>query len=331
MEDRNKENYIIPEFGEKYMSTINREHVQKLYKHAVERSESVASLVKTVMNTSMKYALSKNVVAQNTAEGVNLPKCVKKKEYRIRKIDVKKTLTVEQVILLLEKSKETKIYLHILFAVMMGLRRSEINGVKYSDIDYLHRTLKVQRQLGKKPNTTKDDVAPKMLTKQDIPPKTDSSYRELDIPDIVFEAILEQRKIYEANRRRRPKEFRDLDYICCSSYGNPRSKSFHHQYYKELLQKLGLPDIRFHALRSTITTILMKNNFNLKGISKMLGHASEIISADVYGDTQEIIEDCLDVLEPFIMEVIPEEMDSRYYDYSDIGVMEEYYDELMVG
>ncbi len=113
-------------------------------------------------------------------------------------------------------------------------------------------------------------------------------------------------------------------------YGNPRSKSFHHQYYKELLQELGLPDIRFHALRSTITTILMKNNFNLKGISKMLGHASEIISADVYGDTQEIIEDCLDVLEPFILEVISEEMDSRYYDYSYVTEIEEYYEELMV-
>lgn len=130
----------------------------------------------------------------------------------------------------------------------MGLRRGEINGLKYSDVDYIHRKFYVQRQLGKKPNTEKEDVPPKMLTKQEIKLKTKSSYRELDIPDIVFEAILEQRKIYEKNRRRRKKEFRDLDCICCSSYGNPRSKSFHCSYYKKILAEQGLPDIRFHDL-----------------------------------------------------------------------------------
>ena len=160
-----------------------------------------------------------------------------------------------------------------------------------------------------------------MLTKQEIKLKTKSSYRELDIPDIVFEAILEQRKIYEKNRRRRKKEFRDLDYICCSAYGNPRSKSFHYSYYKKLLAEQGLPDIRFHDLRSTYATILMKNNFNLKGISNLLGHAKEIISADVYGDTKEIIVDCLDVLPPFIEEVLPDTKKSKHYDFSDVTIM----------
>lgn len=39
--------------------------------------------------------------------------------------------------------------MQILFAVLMGLRRSEINALKYSDVDYIHRTLRVERQLGK--------------------------------------------------------------------------------------------------------------------------------------------------------------------------------------
>ena len=119
-----------------------------------------------------------------------------------------------------------------------------------------------------------------MLTKQEIKPKTPSSIREIPIPDYVFEAILEQRRIYEKNRRRRSKEFRDWDYICCSTYGNPRSKSYHQKYYKELLASLGLPDIHFHQLRNTYTTILLKHDFNIKGISHMLGHSKEIISAD---------------------------------------------------
>ena len=51
----------------------------------------------------------------------------------------------------------------------------------------------------------------------------------------------------------------------------------------------------------------MKNDFNVKAISQLMGHAKEIITADIYGDTQEIIKDCLEVLEPFIERFIPKE------------------------
>lgn len=278
----------------------------------------------------LAYAKSKNVIAVNPAEGVSLPKKIKKKAYRELKIDVSKTLTLPQVFQLIEASKETPIHMQILFAVLMGLRRGEINGLKYSDVDYINRTLKIQRQLGKKPNSKAEDVPPKMLTKQEIKPKTPSSIREIPIPDYVFEAILEQRRIYEKNRRRRSKEFRDWDYICCSTYGNPRSKSYHQKYYKELLASLGLPDIHFHQLRNTYTTILLKHDFNIKGISHMLGHSKEIISADVYGDTAEIIEDCLYAIEPFMEEVLPESRKEKYYDYSDLKEIDEAAEEYLM-
>ena len=108
-----------------------------------------------------------------------------------------------------------------------------------------------------------------------------------------------------------------------------RSKGFHQKYYKDLLKSLDLPDIHFHQLRNTYATILLKNSFNSKGISHLLGHAKKIISVDIYGDTQEIIEDCLDVLEPFIEEVIPKERKDQYYDYSEMIeidlILEEYF------
>ena len=281
------------------------------------------------MNTSMEYAKNKNVITNNCAEGVMLPKTVKKEPYRVLKIDAKKTLTLEQVAVLIDSAKETPIYMQILFAVLMGLRRGEINGLKYSDIDYINRTLTIRRQLGKKPNSKAEDYNPKMLTKQEIPVKTDSGNRVIPIPDVVFEAILEQRKIYEKNRRRRPKSFRDLDYICCSSYGNPRSKGYHTKYYKKLLEENHLPDIRFHQLRTTYTTILLKNDFNIKGIANLLGHSKEIISADIYGDTQQIIEDCLYAMEPFIEAVLPKIQEDKYFDHSDLDEIEGIFGEYL--
>lgn len=218
--------------------------------------------------------------------------------------------------------------MQVMFAVLMGLRRSEIIGVKYSDIDYINRTLHVERQLGKVPMSKKEDFKPKTYTKQEIDVKTESSNRVIPIPDILFEAIMEERQKYEKNRKRRINDtnpFFDGNYICCSTYGKPRSKDFHWKYFKQILQENDLPDIRWHDLRATYCTILLKNDFNPKAVSKLMGHAKEIITIDVYGDKQEIIEDCLEVLEPFIDEVIPEEeeeFDLSAMDYMDSVALE---------
>lgn len=245
-------------------------------------------------------------VSVNPAAGVGLPKQVEKTAYHARSIDGQKTFTMEQIQTLLEASRETPIHMQVLFNVLMGLRRQEINGLKYSDIDYVNRTISVERQLGKAINTKREDFAPKTFTKQELQLKTSSSRRELPIPDYVFEAILEERKLYEKRRNRRKSTFQDLDYICCSSYGRPRSKDFHWKYYKKLLKDNGLPDIRWHDLRSTFCTLLLKNDFSPKAVSKLMGHAKEIISVDVYGDNANIIPDEIPELLEYMEEVLPE-------------------------
>ena len=128
----------------------------------------------------------------------------------------------------------------------MGLRKGEINGLKYSDIDFEHRTLKIQRQLGKDLYKDDTEIPVNTKTKQEITLKTWSSEREIDIPDYVFEEILKEREKYERNKRRRQQgvwTFQDLGYICCSSYRPPRSSDYHYTHYKELIKKTGLPYI----------------------------------------------------------------------------------------
>ena len=107
--------------------------------------------------------------------------------------------------------------------------------------------------------------------------------------------------------------------MCCSTYGKPRSKDFHWVHFKKLLKENSLPDIRWHDLRATYCTILLKNDFNPQAVSKLMGHAKEIITIDVYGDNREIIEHCLENLEPFIDEVLPEE---EVIDLCDVDCMD---------
>lgn len=312
-------NHIVPLIGNHFINSLNQSHIQKLYNSLYDKSPCIAKNGKSVMNSAFQFALDKQLISCNIVKNVNLPKKslydYDKFDSKYIRINIEKTLNITQINTLINASKTTPIYLHILFAVLMGLRKSEINGLKFSDVDFVHRKLSVQRQLGIDPNKSKEECQKKTYTTQEIKLKTFSSKRVLDIPDMVFEAILEERKRYDANRSRRKNDkynpFRDLNYICCSTYGKPRSLGYIQKYYKSLLKENGLPNIRFHDLRHTYSTILLKNNYDVKAVSKLLGHAHSIITVDVYTDKNELAIDCLAELEPFINDVVPKPKNSE--------------------
>ena len=315
-------NHINPLVEKIFLTELTRAKIKNMYITIAEHSHKLAEISKTIMNTSMRYAVNKGKISENPAKDVPLPKSIKGKAYHTRTIKENNTLNLEQIAILIDASKNTGIYMQILFAVLMGLRRGEINGLKYGDVDFIHQKLHVVRQLGRAPNSDKNDFDPKTRTKQEIKLKTVSSERVLDIPDYVFEAILKSREQYEKNRSRRSKGFQDLDYICCSSYGRPRSMQYHFQQFKNLLKENNLPDIRWHDLRHSYATLLLKNDFNLKAISKTLGHSKEIVTADNYINNQEIIADGVGELKDYMEEVLPEDTsgflkEKKLYDHSD--------------
>ena len=223
--------------------------------------------------------------------------------------------------ILIEGSKKSKIYIMILFNTVMGLRCSEIIGLKYSDVDFINQKLTIRRQLGRDINKNDSELVPKTYTKQEISPKTKSSARTIDIPDIVFDAILNQRKVYEACKKRRSTTFQDDGYICCSSYGRPRSKNYHFKEFKRLLKELELPDVRWHDLRSTCATILLMEGISPKAIAKNMGHSEEIVTIDHYIDQARVSAVKLDALDSFILEVVPKiEEQNIVNDCSDIKI-----------
>ena len=193
----------------------------------------------------------------------------------------------------------------------MGLRKQEINALKYSNIDYINRKLYLTLQLGRKTNDTIDDYPRKILTKQEVKLKSYNSEIVLDIPDMVFEAIINESQKYKRNKKRRINDktnfFYDHNYICWSIYGKPRSKDFHRRYYLKLLKDNNLPNISFHDLRHTYSTLLLINNYDLKAISELLGHASTIITSNVYFDKNRLIIDCTKEMNGYVNRVKPNE------------------------
>ena len=296
-------NHIYPHIGGVKLTELNKAHILHLYRTVGTTYKSSAEQCRVILKTGLRYAKQNQLISVNPAKDVLIPKDIyKAKPYHAINVNIQRTLTEEQLSLLIDKSRGTKIYLFILFAGLMGLRKSEILGLKYSDINFHQKTIHIQRQLGR---SFFNECQPKTKTKQEIELKSRSSNRILNIPDIVFEAILEERQRYEINRHRRIRQFQDLDYICCSTYGRPRGASFCYQPFKQLLIQNNLPNIRFHDLRHTYATLLLKQDLSVKAISSSLGHAKMIISVDVYGDNNKIVEDAAADIQVFIDDVIP--------------------------
>lgn len=302
-------NYLDVFFKNINLCQINTDNIKSIYDKVAEKHKSVARLLRVVLKGALQFARKNDLISSDPSENIYLSKTVNYGKYGFLKIDTTKILNDEQVFTLVEKSKETPIYLQILFAVIMGLRKQEINGLKYSDVDFVNKKLHVCRQLGVVSNSNKKEFKSKTYTKQEIPLKTKNSDRILNIPDIVFNAIVEERKKYERNRSRRINDknnpFLDLNYICCSTYGHLRSKSFYYKYFKKLLKENNLPNIRFHDLRHTCATRLLNEGFSVKAVSAMLGHGSTIITTDVYYDKSSIVIDLSDTLNSYIDVVKP--------------------------
>ena len=129
--------HIIPRIGGLRLLALNQGHLMKMYKEPVKHIRvetskanqdsslyvysAIPKRARTIMNTSMRYALSKRLIMTNPCEGLELPKGVKKSKYYTIIVDETKTYTLEQVKLLLEASKETRIHMQMVFALLMGL------------------------------------------------------------------------------------------------------------------------------------------------------------------------------------------------------------------
>jgi integrase len=157
-------------------------------------------------------------------------------------------------------------------AVTTGLRQGELLGLKWDDVDMEAGTLQVRRTL----TTAKGGP---VLS----PPKTKGSRRTVKLSPTALEAVRSHlaRQLEEIDRV--GSLWRENSLIFASEVGEPldrRALTTHR--FKPLLERAGLPQIRFHDQRHTCATLLLSKNVNPKVVSEMLGHATIAITLDTY-------------------------------------------------
>ena len=259
------DHHITPNIGDLPLEKLTTMDLQKLYrklltKGRVERKEAenqpkglsakTVRNINQVISSAMDFAVAQKIIPENPCKAVALPK-VEHKEMQ--------TIPAEQLQAFLQEAKATGVYEMYYIELATGLRRGELLGLKWTDIDWKNGIIKVRRQVAR--------VDGQIV---EAPLKTKNSYRAVTISQQAIEVLKQQ------------KEKTNDQYVFPSPNGGPISPDSVNNMLKRVLARAGIPKVRFHDLRHTFATIALQNGVDIKTVSGMLGHFSAGFTLDTY-------------------------------------------------
>ena len=259
-------NHIRPNIGDIPLEKLTSLDLQKLYKKLlttgrVDRLEAKRQpkglSAKTVRNihqilsSALKLAQEQRLILTNPAEGCALPR-VEHQEM--------KTLTTVQLASFFREARESGVFELYYLELATGLRRGELLGLKWEDVDLERGDLRVRRQVSR----INGEVV-------EAPLKTKNAYRTLPLAEDTVSVLREQRR-----------KVGNSPWVFPSPNGGPISPDSVLHMLHRVLKRAGLPKVRFHDLRHTFATLALQNGVDVKTVSGMLGHFSAGFTLDTY-------------------------------------------------
>lgn len=236
----------------------------KDYYSAKSKSLSGNTLRKhhAIIRQTLRKAVQDGLITSNPAAETDLPKS---------KRFVGSFLSVEQGTALLDTAKGTPLEPFVILAMMYGLRRSEIAGLKWSAVDLKNDTLTIKHTVTRyKTEIAKDET------------KSRSSYRTLPLNSTIKTYLEGLRAQQARDKLLLGAGYQDNDYVCRWPDGHAISPHYMSTSFHKLLVKNDLEQVRLHDLRHSCASYMLKAGCNMKEISDWLGHADISTSMNIY-------------------------------------------------
>jgi integrase len=238
---------------------INRISTAKVEKWISARHNEGMNLatIKKILLTFgqiMAYAVRHGYVDYNPVRDAERPRGNgESEESKIR------VLTPPEINSFLESEKDMKYRTLFTLAIFSGARQGELLGLKWSDLKWGNNQIHIQRTFN---NDNWYDV------------KTAASNRKIDIGPSMIAKLKEWKLACPPN---------DHDLVFPNKAGNPiNHNNLIQRHFYPVLEKAGLPRIRFHDLRHTYASLLIEQGENIKYIQSQLGHSSPSVTLNVY-------------------------------------------------
>ena len=263
--------HIVPSLGHFQLQKLTAQQVQAFYTKKADEGMAPATIIyyHSVLHNALDTAVKWGLVFRNVCDLVAPPR---KQQFEIQ------PLTTEQMQHLLATVRGHKWEALFTLALVTGMRRGELLGLKWQDINFEAGLLQVRRVLSRVPT----NMPEREHVYVEAEPKTQKSRRSVIIAPFALETLKRHRVSQLEAKLKAGVFWQDYDYVFCTLHGTHLNPNHVVEEFKKLLNQDGLPNIRFHDLRHSAATLLLSLGVHPKVVQELLGHTQISMTMDVY-------------------------------------------------
>jgi integrase len=257
--------HLKPRLGRHLLSKLTAATVQTVINNlAADKGAQTAQHARAVLQRALNRAAKWELITRNVVLVTDPPKS------KSRAIA---PLTEEQVRQFLTSVADHRLEPLYRLTLSLGLRRGEVLGLRWADIDFAKQTLQITGSLQR--------VEGKLERSE---PKTRAGARTLHLPDVLVELLTEHQRRQNEERMLWGTEWQEHDLVFPTERGTPMEPSNLNRHFKLALKRAGLPlTTRFHDLRHTCATFLIAQGVHPRVVMEILGHSQISLTMNTYG------------------------------------------------
>lgn len=259
------EKHLIPHLGAVRLHALKPHHIEQMYRtlsktHAPATVHRIHRTLRAALNRAVKWGY----LERSPLQRVDAP------PLRYKKRNV---LNAEQIHQCLDylRSVSPTAHMAVFLAAHTGMRRGEVAGLRFSDLDWDKLSIRVQRSRQQRP-----------VGELVGPTKTAGSHRTIVVGATVMETLAAWKEHLQHQAKTREEDWHEDNYVVSHPDGGYPSPDHFSQQLSKAVKRLGLPSVSFHDIRHSHATLLLEEDVSLKAISERLGHASINLTANLY-------------------------------------------------
>lgn len=220
--------------------------------------------LRAILSSALAHAVREDKLLRNVASPVRLPAPGRSPD---------SPLTADEARRLLTAARGHRLWALFELAIGCGLRRGELLGLRWTDIDLDQATMTVEQSVQRRRDTGA------LIT---LPTKSAASQRTVPIPGAAVTALREHHRRQDRERDQMGSRWRNSGLVFTNTIGTALDPGMVNRALDEISQDAEVRKVRVHTLRHSCATLLLEQNVDLLTISHVLGHARLGITADVY-------------------------------------------------